>query len=369
MNLLQIMVDLRVENLRKEYGSIVAVDDISFEIEDEEFVTIVGPSGSGKTTAIRMIAGLETPTNGTIEFGGKDMTKTLPQERDIAMLFQDVALYPHMSVRENIGYGLKIAGISKEERNKKIEEVAEMLQITDQLEKKPGDLSGGQQQRVALGRSMARDPSVFLFDEPMSDLDAKLKRELRPIVEEVTRKIACPTVYVTHDQEEAMSMSDRIIVMDSGEIAQMGTPEEVYNDPQSRFVGQFIGQPEMQFFEGEIAESETGISVSVNNRPWDVPETDGLEDYIGQSVVVGIRPQDLRVTNGQSDPDNVGLVGSHRLDEPLGERTISYFETDLGRITAVTSADFRGNQESEYVITPDVAKVKIFDSTTDQRIV
>jgi multiple sugar transport system ATP-binding protein len=359
------MVELEVTDLRKEFGSLVAVDDINFTADDNEFITIVGPSGSGKTTVIRMIAGLEDPTSGTIRFGDRDLTHTMPQERDVAMMFQDIALYPHMSVRENMAYGLKIAGVDKSERNSKVEDVAEMLQITDQLDKNPSELSGGQQQRVALGRSIVRDPSIFLFDEPMSDLDAKLKRELRPVVSKVADELDCPMIYVTHDQEEAMTMSDKIIVMRDGEIVQSGTPEEVYRNPETIFTGEFIGQPEMQFLEGELCQTDNGASVTTGDYQLSVPNFDGATEYFGSEIVLGIRPQHLSVEHGGK---NGGLRGRHKFDEPLGDRTISFFDTDVGRIVVVTDAAFRGQAGEEYSIMFETSEIKIFDPVSEQRI-
>ncbi|MFC7175871.1 ABC transporter ATP-binding protein [Halosegnis marinus] len=285
-----------LDNVSRVFGdgsdAVVAVDGIDLTIADGEFVTLVGPSGCGKTTTLRCVSGLDTPTGGTITFGNRDVTDLPPQQRDIALLFQDIALYPHMTVRDNMAYGLKIAGESKEQRYAKVDEAAELLQITDQLDKSPASLSGGQQQRVALGRSLVRDPTVFLFDEPMSDLDAKLKRELRPIVEQVTERIGCPVLYVTHDQEEAMTLSDRVAVMNDGELEQVGPPKEVYDDPASEFVAGFIGQPTAQFFDGEVVAADgvasrsrsATTSTSCRDRPASSTPTSG-----GRCVSASVR--------------------------------------------------------------------------------
>jgi multiple sugar transport system ATP-binding protein len=358
------MVDVRLDTLRKEFGSIVAVNDFDLTIHEDEFVTLVGPSGCGKTTTLRMVAGLETPTSGNVQFGDRDVSRLPPQQRDVALLFQDIALYPHMSVRENMAYGLKIAGVTKDTRNERVEDVAEMLQIGDLLSNKPGDLSGGQQQRVALGRSMVRDPTVFLFDEPMSDLDAKLKRELRPLFEEVTREIGCPTLYVTHDQEEAMSMSDRVAVMNEGEPVQVGSPEEVYDDPNSRFMGEFIGQPTMEFFETTLVANGDGMAGEIGGERWELPGGNGLDEYDGRTVHVGVRPQDIDVADDPAE----GIPARHLLDEPLGDRTHSFFEPDgEDRITVVTPSKFRGG-EREYGLVLDTTAAKVFDAESGVRV-
>ncbi len=356
------MVNVTLKDLRKEFGDIVAVEGFNLTIHEDEFITLVGPSGCGKTTTLRMVAGLETPTSGQLLYGDQDVTDLPVQQRDIALLFQDIALYPHMTVRENMAYGLKIAGVDKETRYEKVREAAEMLQISDLLDNNPNDLSGGQQQRVALGRSIVRDPSVFLFDEPMSDLDAKLKRELRPLFEEVTREIGCPTLYVTHDQEEAMTMSDRIVVMNDGNIAQVGTPEEVYNDPDSEFVGSFMGQPTMQFFDGKVKKNG-GLTVSVGEEEFDVSGAEAVEEYAGDDIRVGVRPQDIRV---EEDGEG-GIPATHQLDEPLGDETHSFFETDRGRITVVTPPAFKGDGK-QYRLELDAEKAKLFDSKSGLRV-
>jgi multiple sugar transport system ATP-binding protein len=362
------MVDVNIQNLTRVFqdgaDEIVAVDGIDLHIEDGEFVTLVGPSGCGKTTTLRCVAGLDIPTDGTITFGDREVTELPVQDRNIALLFQDIALYPHMSVRDNIAYGLKIAGVSRDERYKRVEEAAELLQITDQLNKSPADLSGGQQQRVALGRSLVRDPSVFLFDEPMSDLDAKLKRELRPVVERITEEIGCPTLYVTHDQEEAMTMSDRVAVMNDGELEQVGPPKEVYDDPQTEFVSGFIGQPNTQFFDGHVASANGQATLEVGSHDLSLSMTaDQLDGYVGRDVRVGIRPQFF----GVSEDPNEGIRAQHVLDEPLGDETHSFFETEFGELVVVTDPDFEGERK-EYGLIIDSEEAQLFDPRSGVRI-
>ena len=363
------MVEVKLENMTRVFqdgdNKVVAVDGIDLTINDGEFVTLVGPSGCGKTTTLRCVAGLDQPTSGTIMFGDREVTNLPPQERDIALLFQDIALYPHMTVRDNMAYGLKIAGESKEERYQKVEEAAELLQITSQLDKSPAELSGGQQQRVALGRSLVRDPTVFLFDEPMSDLDEKLKRELRPVVQQVTRRIGCPVLYVTHDQEEAMTMSDRVAIMNDGELEQVEPPKDVYNDPSSEFVASFIGRPTTQFFDGRVGEANGSTRLSIEKYEYDYPATaDQLEGYVGENVRVGIRPQNIEVSENPED----GIPAQHVLDEPLGDETHSFFETEeFGEVIVVTPPTFEG-EEKEYglVLKPDFAK--LYDPESGVRV-
>ncbi|ELY89057.1 ABC transporter [Natrialba hulunbeirensis JCM 10989] len=345
-------------------GRIVAVDDLSLTIDDGEFLTLVGPSGCGKTTTLRCVAGLDTPTSGTITVDDRDVTNLPPQERDVALLFQDIALYPHMTVRENMEYGLKIAGVPEDERRESIEEAADLLQIGDQLDKMPASLSGGQQQRVALGRSLVRDPSVFLFDEPMSDLDAKLKRELRPVVQRITDEIGCPVLYVTHDQEEAMTMSDRVAIMDGGELQQAGPPKEVYDEPTNDFVGEFIGQPAMEFFDAHVESANGTAAVALGGHTISLDASaDQLEGYVDRDVRVGVRPQHITVADATE-----GIEAEHVLDEPLGDETHSLFETEYGNVTVVTHADFDGDDGGEYGLVLERSETQLFDPASGVRI-
>jgi multiple sugar transport system ATP-binding protein len=344
-------------------GEIVAVDGIDLTINDDEFVTLVGPSGCGKTTTLRCVAGLDEPTAGRIEFDDRDVTRLPPQQRNVELLFQDIALYPHMSVAENMAYGLKISGVSKKERRKQVEEAADLLQIGDQLDKSPADLSGGQQQRAALGRSLVRDPEVFLFDEPMSDLDAKLRRELRPVVQRVTDRIGCPVLYVTHDQEEAMTMSDRVAVMNDGYLEQVAPPKEVYREPNSEFVGSFIGQPATQLFEGSTTIEEETVQIKIDDLRFDTTiSASRLNGYSDSPVSVGVRPQHIDVTDA-----GTGIPAEHRLDEPLGDATHSFFDTPYGEVIVVTDADFEGEGQ-EYSLVPDKRHIWLFDSDSGVRI-
>ena len=357
------MAKITIQNLTKQFGSLVAVDDFNLTIDDGEFITLVGPSGCGKTTTLRCVAGLESTTSGQVMFGDHDVTDYPVQQRGIALLFQDIALYPHMTVQDNMAYPLKLEGQSKEQRYERVREAAEMLQIADQLDKHPSELSGGQQQRVALGRSIVREPAMFLFDEPMSDLDAKLKHELRPLFAEVTEKVGCPTMYVTHDQEEAMTMSDRIAVMNDGELEQVGPPEEVYDEPTSSFVGEFIGRPNMEFFDAGIEQHNGTMDLTIGDAVYQVETSEALTQYAGGNVRIGIRPQDISIAE---DPDE-GVTGEHVFDETLGDQTHSLFDTPLGRITVVTPPRFRGNGK-QYALQFNTGAIKTFDPKSGLRI-
>jgi multiple sugar transport system ATP-binding protein len=292
---------VEIDNLTKTFGDLTAVDDVSMTIEDGEFVTLVGPSGCGKTTTLRCLAGLETPTEGTIAFDGEDVTDQTPQEREIALVFQDYALYPHMTARRNIAFALEDGGMAADEVDGRVTDVAEMLGIERHLDKKPANLSGGQKQRVALGRSIVRDPDIFLLDEPLSNLDAKLRIKMRAELQQLHDDIDTTTIYVTHDQEEAMTMSDRIAILNHGELQQIATPEEVYTRPANEFVAGFIGSPSMNFLP---CSTRDGL-VETDAFSLEVP---GAEDP--SVTTLGIRPEDV-VVNG---------------DDRLAEATVSVFE-------------------------------------------
>lgn len=311
---------IRTENLRKEYetdsGTIAANDDISLNIEEGSFTTIVGPSGCGKTTLLRIIAGLQEPTSGRLYFGDEDVTETRPQNRGISMVFQNIALYPHMTVRGNIGYSLKLEGVPKDERDERIEEAASILQISDQLEKKPDALSGGQQQRVALGAAFVKDPEIILFDEPMSDLDAKLRAELRVEVQELHKRLDTTIVYVTHDQTEAMTMSDTIVTLRDGKVEQVAGPTELFDYPNSKYVAEFIGTPATNFLPYEV-ELVDGTPVLRNAEHEIRIQDEALNELVGETVDVGIRPQYLSVAGGDHNLEvTVDVI------EPLGTESV-----------------------------------------------
>jgi len=353
---------IHLEDVRKEYRTAgvthVAVDDLTLSLPAGSFTTIVGPSGCGKTTTLRMIAGLETPTSGRISFGETDVTDLPPQRRNCAMVFQSIALYPHMTVRGNIGYGLKIRGVPKAERDAKIEAAAETLQITEQLEKMPSELSGGQQQRVALGGAFVQDPDVLLLDEPMSDLDAKLKAELRVEVQRLHQEMDATVVYVTHDQTEAMTMSDHVVLLNDGRLEQFAPPGELFDYPRSEYVARFIGTPSTNVLDCTVEETADGPAVVGDGFSMPV---DSLADAVGETVRLGVRPQYL-------SPD----AGDHRLDltvevvEQLGTEYVVHATLGDGtRIDVVSDAVAHLRPGDQFVAGFDREHAFVFDANGD----
>jgi len=292
------MAGLSIKNVQKSFGQTHILKGIDLEITDGEFVILVGPSGCGKSTLLNCIAGLEEVTTGEIHMGSVDMTYAAPKDRDIAMVFQSYALYPNMNVRKNIAFGLEIRKMPKDEIEEIVQKVATLLQITDLLERKPSQLSGGQRQRVAMGRSLARQPQVFLFDEPLSNLDAKLRVEMRTEIKKLHQRLGTTIVYVTHDQIEAMTLADRIAVMKGGILQQFGTPQEVYDEPTNIFVAGFMGSPSMNFLKCEVGQSGDNYHVIVasEGRRFELPTPPtqaDLSGYVGKEVILGIRPEQL----------------------------------------------------------------------------
>ena len=332
-------VDMKKVNKVYENG-FHAVKDMTLDIGDGEFMVLVGPSGCGKTTALRMVAGLEDITSGELRIGDKVVNNETPKERDIAMVFQNYALYPHMTVRENIGFALKLRKLPKSELNAKVNETAEILGLTDWLDRKPGQLSGGQRQRVAMGRAIVREPSVFLMDEPLSNLDAKLRVQMRAEVHRIQRHMGVSTIYVTHDQVEAMTMGDRVTVMRDGTLQQVDTPQKLYDHPDNIFVAAFIGSPAQNLYDGSIGEGAR--SVKLGSQEIELPDTvvlkrPGLRSYAGKEVVVGMRPEHLRAAS----PEITGpkLVGNVDLVEALGSELVVHFTIDAHRVIAEGAVD------------------------------
>ncbi|MCI5076606.1 ABC transporter ATP-binding protein [Oricola sp.] len=291
------MADIELRNVRKAFINFVALEDLNLRIEDGEFVALLGPSGCGKSTTLRMLAGLEFPTDGEIRIGGKVVNDVAPGKRDIAMVFQSYALYPHMTVAQNIAYPLKKRGVDKAERDRKVERAAALLHLEPLLSRKPKQLSGGQQQRVALGRALVREPEVFLLDEPLSNLDAKLRSYMRIELIELHRQLGKTMVYVTHDQLEAMTMAHRIAVMNGGKLQQFDTPDAIYNRPANLFVADFIGTPSMNLMEGSLSGSNFtvgGQSVTIDRSRLKPETTDG-------AAVLGVRPEDIMLGDGTID--------------------------------------------------------------------
>src|SRR5438105_873603 len=297
-----------LKGINKFYESVQAVKDVNLQIRDKEFVVFVGPSGCGKTTTLRMIAGLEAISSGDISIDGNVINALAPMDRDIAMVFQNYALYPHMSVHDNMAFGLKMRKFEKGEIDKRVQEAAEILGIQDYLRRKPRQLSGGQRQRVALGRAIVRHPRVFLFDEPLSNLDAKLRVQMRVELKKLHERLGTTAIYVTHDQVEAMTLGDRVVVMRDGWVQQVGHPMELYNEPANRFVAGFIGSPAMNFADVEIAAEDGSLWAVGDGIRLKVPApmTNQLGAHAGKHVTFGIRPEDLRIANG-ADPAEMSL--------------------------------------------------------------
>lgn len=290
------MASITLENIVKDYAGTKVIHGIDLCINEGEFVAFVGPSGCGKSTLLRMIAGLEVITDGVMKIGDTVVNSVEPRDRNVAMVFQDYALYPHMSVAKNIGFGLKMRGVSEADTARRVQEAAEVLQISHLLERKPGALSGGQRQRVAMGRAIVRDPAVFLFDEPLSNLDAKLRVDMRVQIKRLHALLKTTTVYVTHDQVEAMTLADRVVILRDGLVEQQGHPIELYRAPRNRFVAEFIGSPQMNMFDGELVDTGTGMAVKIAGFQLGIGAIAGA--VAGDQVVVGIRPEHLSVEGG-----------------------------------------------------------------------
>src|SRR6202795_4344934 len=297
------MAEVTLQKICKRYGEVSVIEDLDLEVRDGEFMVLVGPSGCGKSTVLRMIAGLEEISAGTIAIGGRVVNQVAPKDRDIAMVFQNYALYPHMTVRENLEFGLKMRRTPEAESETPVSEAADLLGLGSLLDRKPAQLSGGQRQRVALGRAIVRHPAVFLFDEPLSNLDAKLRVQMRVELKKLHNRLSTTAIYVTHDQVEAMTLGDRVVVMKDGVVQQVGEPLELYNTPVNRFVAGFIGSPAMNFAAVRVSGAEDALRADNAGLRIDVPAEIGprLAPYAGRDVTMGIRPEDVRVANG-SDP-------------------------------------------------------------------
>ncbi len=356
------MAKLVVENLTKRFGSVAAVDRLSFTAEDREFLVLIGPSGCGKSTTLNLIAGLEDANAGQISIGDRVVTHLHPKDRDIAMVFQNYALYPHMNVYANMAFGLSMRGYSKAEIDRRIQEAAEILGIGNLLQRKPRALSGGQRQRVAVGRAIVRKPAVFLFDEPLSNLDAKLRVQMRLEIRKLHEELKITSIYVTHDQVEAMTLGDRLVVMDNGYAAQIGSPLEIYERPATMFVAGFIGSPAMNFLEADVDEDGRALILSGAVRlPLNGP---GRSAWKGQKVVLGVRPEHLELNGSreggiQLTVDHVELLGADTLVHGrCGDMALTIRLPDVHRI------------EKHATITLSVPpeKLHLFDPETKNRI-
>src|SRR5687768_4086685 len=340
------MADVTFDNVAKQYGDVSVIQNLNLHIDDGELMVLVGPSGCGKSTALRMIAGLEDVTAGTISIGGKAVNNLAPKDRDIAMVFQSYALYPHMTVRENLEFGLKMRDVARDEINRRVGDAAEILGIGPVLDRKPKELSGGQRQRVAVGRAIVRQPAVFLFDEPLSNLDAKLRVQTRAEITKLQKTLGTTSVYVTHDQVEAMTMGHRITVMRDGKIQQVGTPREVYEKPANAFVAQFIGTPPMNLIHTTV---ENGNAFSIP-----VP----LEN--GRKIILGIRPEHL--THGGAIQATVDVV------EPIGHESIVYATVNGEKLVAIFDPHDTPKVGETIALGVEPTRVHLFDAETENAI-
>lgn len=360
---------VKIDGLTKIYetadGPLEAVSDMDLEIQDGEFMVLVGPSGCGKTTTLRCIAGLEDVSEGQIILDGNDITHEDPADRDMAMVFQSFALYQHMSVRENMSFGLKLAGgLSKEHIDRRVREVAEMLDIPELLDAYPDQLSGGQKQRVALGRAIIREPAVFLFDEPLSNLDAKLRTQMRSELQQLQADLSVTSIYVTHDQTEAMTMGDRITIMNAGEIQQVGTPEEVYDHPKNLFVAGFIGDPSMNFWETTIESSEEGLAVKFGDQAYRLSSelSSQLPDRHAEEITAGVRPEDVKIVRDAADTSADILTAEVQVVEPLGNENLIHLELAGAECISREDAEVRPEERTEISVTFAEKNLYLFDS-------
>lgn len=360
------MGSIKINNINKKYGSVEVIESINLEVIDGEFLVLVGPSGCGKSTLLRMIAGLEEISGGEILIADRSVNDLPPRMRDIAMVFQNYALYPHMTVRENMGFSLKIAGQSDAEIEKKVDDVAKRLALTELLARKPSELSGGQRQRVAMGRAIVRNPAAFLFDEPLSNLDAKLRTEMRAEIKRLHQALKTTIVYVTHDQTEAMTLADRIVVLRGGHIEQLDTPDAIYHQPKNLFVAQFIGSPPMNIARGVVEADcvrlEAGLTLPLDPAARSVT--------IGQEVIVGLRPDDLNPTgHGVGEDNRVAFETSVALTEPMGGESIIYCDVGNGLEWLAKMYDAKPVKTGERIeLSFQRDKLHLFDAVTEQRI-
>lgn len=377
------MTTLSLDKIYKKYPNATqyAVEDFNIDIKDKEFIVFVGPSGCGKSTTLRMVAGLEDITEGEFKIDGKVMNDVAPKDRDIAMVFQNYALYPHMTVFDNMAFGLKLRKFKKDEIKRRVDEAGAILGLTDLLDRKPADLSGGQRQRVAMGRAIVRDAKVFLMDEPLSNLDAKLRVSMRTEIAKIHRRIGATTIYVTHDQTEAMTLADRIVIMSSspnsdktgtvGRVEQIGTPQELYNEPANKFVAGFIGSPAMNFFNVKVTGGKLTNNEGLN---MDLPEGKAKllkeQGYEGKEVILGIRPEDIQASNlAQQAYPNQTIEAEVVVSELLGAETMLYLKAGSTEfVSRVEARDFR-NPGEKITVALNLNKSHFFDAQTEHRIV
>ena len=367
------MANVLLKNLTKKFDEVVAVNNVNLEIADREFVVLVGPSGCGKSTTLRMIAGLEEITEGEIYIKDQLVNKLAPKDRNIAMVFQSYALYPHMKVFDNLAFGLKMRKVPKEDMRERVKKAAEILGIEELLARKPKQLSGGQRQRVALGRAIVRDPEVFLFDEPLSNLDAKLRVQMRTELKKLHERLQATVIYVTHDQVEAMTMGDRIVVMKDGVVQQVGSPLELYNSPANLFVAGFIGSPAMNFIPCKLLEEDSGFYIDTGDFRILLP--DRIVSKLGSSkekeFVFGIRPEDMYEKGPEQEPSIERPIIKARVNvvEPLGKEISLDVSTGANSLTALLGADKDIKPHQDMELTLNMEKAHLFEREGGEAIV
>ena len=364
------MADVRLHKLVKNYEDTPAVRGIDLDIADKEFVVLVGPSGCGKSTTLRMIAGLEEVSAGDITIAGEVVNDVPPKDRDIAMVFQNYALYPHMTVYQNMSFALRLKKVAKEEIARRVEDAARILGISELLQRKPKQLSGGQRQRVAMGRAIVRDPKVFLFDEPLSNLDAKLRVQMRTEIKKVHQKVKTTTVYVTHDQVEAMTLADRVVVMNGGRIEQVGAPNHLYHAPATKFVASFIGSPAMNLMPCHIEEAAGGLRVRVGDGlsfPVPPERTQRYRAYIGKSrLVFGLRPEHIVEQRAQLEPHQHPFEAELDVTEPMGMETMVFFRLAGTEICGRVHPNAGAQAGKRMKLAADLSNMHLIDDETAQ---
>jgi multiple sugar transport system ATP-binding protein len=359
------MADVTFERVAKRFGDVAVIENLDLHIDDHELMVLVGPSGCGKSTALRMIAGLEDVSAGTISIGGKVVNDLAPKDRDIAMVFQSYALYPHMSVRENLEFGLRMRDLPRDDIRKRVDNAAAILDIAHLLERKPRDLSGGQRQRVAVGRAIVRQPAVFLFDEPLSNLDAKLRIQTRAEITKLQSTLGTTSVYVTHDQVEAMTMGHRITVMRAGKVQQVGTPQEVYARPANVFVAQFIGTPPMNLWPGRVSES----MLRTSSFALPIPERLRPLLHEGQQVIGGIRPEHVRHASEQGSATSVTVQATVEIVEPIGHESIVYARAGSEPLASIFDPSVTPRAGDVIEMRIDTEVLHVFDAGTERSVV
>jgi multiple sugar transport system ATP-binding protein len=363
------MAPVHIRQLNKKFDEVHAVNNVNLEIRDQEFVVLVGPSGCGKTTTLRMVAGLESVTSGDILIGDKLVNDLAPMDRDIAMVFQNYALYPHMSVYDNMAFGLKMRKFDRAEIAKRVQEAAAILGIEMLLKRKPRQLSGGQRQRVALGRAIVRHPQVFLFDEPLSNLDAKLRVQMRVEIKKLHNRLGTTAIYVTHDQVEAMTLGDRVVVMKDGFVQQVGEPLELYNTPANRFVAGFIGSPAMNFANVKVSEANGAVWAANEGMRIKVPTEIAarLNRYAGKECVLGVRPEDLRIANA-ADPPDLNIDAEVEVVEQLGSEVLLDVKVGPSTMVAAVEPTVRAKVRDHLRLAVNPERMHFFDPASEAAI-